>query len=207
MAMLSRRSFVFLTGVAVVAREVLRVRPASAYYPVRDADGINQCIEEDGKVTFFDKPKGDRIGYCDTKDDLACMGRLDNNAAYYDADRDECRIVGEDDEDFEDCFLTTACVRHIGLEDTCFELETLRAFRDNRLVGMVGGPADIERYYREGPLLVARIAGHPARESELSRAYFLYILPSAVLARFGLDRLAYKLYRAMMLDLSARLPS
>ncbi|WP_420409294.1 CFI-box-CTERM domain-containing protein [Hoeflea sp.] len=204
--MLSRRSFVFLTGAAIVAREALHAEPASAYYPVRDADGINQCIEEEGKVTFFDKPKGDRIGYCDTKDDLVCMGRLENNAAYYDADLDECRIVGEDDLDIEDCFLTTACVRHIGLEDNCFELETLRAFRDNRLVQMVGGAADIERYYREGPVLVSRIAAHPAGEAELSRAYFLYILPSAVLARCGFDRLAYRLYRAMMLDLSVRLP-
>ena len=35
-------------------------------------------------------------------------------------------------------------------------------------------------------------------------SYARYVLPSAVLATIGAHRLAYRLYKAMMLDLEAR---
>ena len=104
----------------------------------------------------------------------------------------------------EDCFLTTACVNHIGLDDGCFELSVLRQFRDGRLSDMPGGRADIALYERDAPKIVARIlaSGYAARE--LSRIYVRYILPSAFAARLGLDRMARRIYTGMMRELADR---
>src|SRR5690606_13403351 len=47
----------------------------------------------------------------------------------------------------EDCFLTSACCTVIGLGDRCWELETLRRFRDGWLSSFAAGRGDIARYY------------------------------------------------------------
>ena len=50
------------------------------------------------------------------------------------------------------CFLTTACCEVLGLPDDCFELRTLRRYRDETLAAMPGGNAAIAAYYRIGAL-------------------------------------------------------
>ncbi len=45
------------------------------------------------------------------------------------------------------CFITTACCEVLGLDDDCFELRTLRRYRDQVLAARPGGDADIARYY------------------------------------------------------------
>ncbi|MEQ8738939.1 MAG: hypothetical protein RID59_10310 [Hoeflea sp.] len=208
MAVFSRRSVILAMGLAAVVRDIFQPRNAHAYYSVENAEGIIECLTEGGKVTFFDEPKGESIGYCDTRDDLTCMGRLDNKQAYYHSESDTCRIVGDDDDEFDDleeCFLTTACVRQAGLSDCCFELRVLRAFRDGQLRHMPGGQDDIDRYYRDAPALVRLVSRHRNGRAELSRAYLLYVLPSAICAKIGFNRLAHWIYRRMMMDLPVRL--
>lgn len=194
-------------GAAFVARELFQMRPAAAAYGIKNAGDGAQCEVEGGTVSYFRQPEGDVIGHCDTAEDLACVKRYNDSEAYYSAEYGECRFYDDLDEmnDPQKCFLTTACVDQAGLSDDCFELETLRRFRDNVLAKMSGGAADIATYYREAPALVAAIRRHPAGAAELSRAYLLYILPSAVLARLGFNRLAYRTYRRMMQDLPLRL--
>ena len=124
---------------------------------------------------------------------------LDNEDACYNFQTDKCEK--------DCCFLTTACVEHAGLDDDCFELRTLRSFRDTVLVEMPGGRKDIPRYYDEAPVLVRRLKASPRRDLELSRLYICFILPSVLLARLGLNRWAYRTYRAMMRDLATRFPA
>ncbi len=55
------------------------------------------------------------------------------------------------------CFLTTACVEHKGLKDNCYELETLRAFRDN--------------YVKKAPSIVRKIKSSNNKKEILDKLY------------------------------------
>src|SRR5436190_8142871 len=60
------------------------------------------------------------------------------------------RNKGEED----NCFITTACVRHYNLPDNCYQLQTLRFFRDNYLKNQKGGNDLINLYYSLAPSIV-----------------------------------------------------
>lgn len=103
----------------------------------------------------------------------------------------------------EDCFITTACCEVLGLSDDCFELRTLRRYRDTILAARAGGSADIARYYELAPRLLARLRANAHNPDDvLLGIYARYVLPAAIAARFGLDRLAYALYRRMLAALA-----
>lgn len=100
-----------------------------------------------------------------------------------------------------DCFLTTACCRTLGLADDCYELSTLRHFRDAVLARQPGGASVIAEYYRIAPDICRSLEGdRPA----LLALYFRYILPCAVMHSFGCDRLVRTHYTGMMRRLEAR---
>jgi len=101
------------------------------------------------------------------------------------------------------CFLTASCCELVGLADDCFELRTLLRYRDEVLADMPGGRGDIERYYGIAPVILASIR-RKGRERELLALYFTHILPSAMLARVGLNRTARRLYTHMMSVLCRR---
>lgn len=95
------------------------------------------------------------------------------------------------------CFLTAACCAEIGLADDCFELSTLRAFRDGPLRGLPGGTEDIAHYYATAPAILAEMR----RRGETNRLIPLYashILPSALAAHAGLNAVARCIYTHMM---------
>ena len=95
------------------------------------------------------------------------------------------------------CFLTTACCEVLGLSDDCFELRTLRRYRDRVLIAMPDGHAALAAYYLVAPSILERLP-QEERATQLLSVYIRFILPSAVAARLGLDRLAYALYARMM---------
>jgi hypothetical protein len=100
----------------------------------------------------------------------------------------------------EGCFITTACCDVLGLDDDCFELRTLRRYRDTVLAQTPGGSADIAAYYGLAPLILARLP-RDSRAARLRSVYARFILPAAIAARLGLNALAYRLYRAMLAKL------
>ncbi len=55
------------------------------------------------------------------------------------------------------CFLTTACIKARELPDDCFELRTLRNFRDNILILSQAGKKEVEEYYRVAPSIVEAV--------------------------------------------------
>lgn len=61
----------------------------------------------------------------------------------------------------EGCFLTTACVSHVGYEDDCYQLTTLRAFRDGYVRNLPLGEHLIKEYYSKSPMIVANISELP----------------------------------------------
>jgi len=100
-------------------------------------------------------------------------------------------------ESYVPCFLTTACCQLLGLTDDCFELRTLRAFRDGPLQRMPEGLKDIARYYLHAPAILAEMRRR-GQEHLLLRYYSTHILPCAVCARLGFDRMTLWLYRDLM---------
>jgi hypothetical protein len=98
------------------------------------------------------------------------------------------------------CFLTTACCEVLGLPDDCFELRTLRRYRDETLPAMPGGNAAIAAYYGLAPSILDRLPPDD-RATRLIAVYARFILPSAIAARLGFDALAYRLYAGMMDEL------
>ncbi|HSD92827.1 MAG TPA: CFI-box-CTERM domain-containing protein [Methyloceanibacter sp.] len=106
------------------------------------------------------------------------------------ADEDKCTPP-------EGCFITTACCEALGLREDCFELEALRAYRDQVLAKRPGGDAAIALYYEFAPLILARLPLE-TREARLIDIYARYILPASLAARLGLDALAYRLYARML---------
>jgi hypothetical protein len=101
----------------------------------------------------------------------------------------------------EGCFITTACCETLGLDDDCFELRTLRRYRDQVLAGRPGGAGDIAHYYELAPLILTRLPGM-TRAKRLRSLYARYIFPAALAAWLGLDRFAYRLYRRMIDELA-----
>lgn len=100
----------------------------------------------------------------------------------------------------EGCFITTACCETLGLADDCFELRTLRRYRDEVLAKRPGGRDEIAAYYRLAPSILARLPVE-ARERRLRSLYARYILPASLAAKLGLDALAYRLYVRMLNEL------
>ncbi len=100
--------------------------------------------------------------------------------------------------EYDDCFVTSATCGHIGLTDDCWELTQLRAFRDNYLLTLPNGKSLVDKYYDTAPKLLQVINNKEYKSNILLSLYFKDILPSAILARFKLNKLALWRYKAMM---------
>ncbi len=68
------------------------------------------------------------------------------------------------------CYLTSACVGYLGKPDDCYELTTLRAFRDDHLKKTAEGSALVEEYYKIAPQIVEKIEA-----SGKQKEYYEYI--------------------------------
>ncbi len=56
-----------------------------------------------------------------------------------------------------DCYLTSACVEYYGKPDDCYELQTLRKFRDDVLIKSPEGQKLVDEYYKIAPPIVKRL--------------------------------------------------
>jgi hypothetical protein len=55
------------------------------------------------------------------------------------------------------CYITSAVCSYKGLPDDCYELTTLRSFRDEYLLARAYGRDLVERYYRTAPLVARQL--------------------------------------------------
>lgn len=69
------------------------------------------------------------------------------------------------------CFITTACVEHMGLGDNCDELTTLRQFRDIYLMRKPNGQKLINLYYKYSPKIVTAIDQQEDKKKILDGLY------------------------------------
>ncbi len=93
------------------------------------------------------------------------------------------------------CYLTSACVEEMGLPDDCYELTTLRGFRDTYMKSTLEGRAEVEEYYRIAPLIVSAIDRDPDKDSILRGIYDNLIIPCIKLIEEEEYEKAHALYR------------
>lgn len=98
------------------------------------------------------------------------------------------------------CFLTTACCQHKGLPDDCHELQTMRRFRDEKLMTTDFGKEMIRRYYRDAPGIVEKLNIRPDRDAVYARVYG-QICRIVELVEAGKDEQATIAYLLMTYDL------
>lgn len=100
-----------------------------------------------GSCSNFVAESGER-GYCKA---------YYNQKAYATDSANNCRKYSGQSSSGGGCFLTTACCEERGLADDCYELTTLRRYRDQVLKNNEQGRLLIEFYYKEAPRIVKQI--------------------------------------------------
>ena len=116
-----------------------------------------------GACKEFEFEGNDKKGYC-------------RRYRQYFWDNDSCRHYDEDDSRLSGgggttCFLTTACCQYKNLPDDCYELTTLRNFRDAYLKKTEEGKALVEEYYKIAPPIVEKIMANANKEDILESIY------------------------------------
>ena len=160
------------------------VLPLSTAPLLRDGASVEIIIKLGGKeecsLKFETKQLHDALAWAEEKRDELAKDR----------DNDKCAAPDE-------CFITSACCDVLGLADDCFELRSLRAYRDDVLAKEPEGAEAIALYYDLAPVIL-RAMPYARRNEILSVIYLRYVLPAALLARIGLSGLARRLYTTMM---------
>lgn len=93
------------------------------------------------------------------------------------------------------CFITTAICEHLGQPDDCYELETLRMFRDSWLSDNY--PMSIVEYYRTAPQIVEKLLQREDIAIIWDRFNTEFIQPAVVAIEKTNYSGAYLLYREM----------
>lgn len=93
------------------------------------------------------------------------------------------------------CFLTSACVEAKGLPDDCYELTTLRMFRDEYLAKQECGKCEIAHYYSVAPKIVEQIKRDPDAPRILDQIYNELVVPCIIHIEQKQFSAAHQLYR------------
>lgn len=105
------------------------------------------------------------------------------------------------------CYITTAVCKYQGKADNCYELTTLREYRDSYLMKSLEGRGLVEEYYEIAPRLVMTMGMLPDEESLYQDLYRDYLLPCLRLIEDGRNEACKGLYKAMVLKLMERFVS
>lgn len=106
-------------------------------------------------------------------------------------------------EEESNCFITTACVNYFALSDNCYELETLRRFRDQFLLQSSEGSLDVEVYYDIAPVIVNKLENDPIKNLLFERI-FSQIRMACMAIDQGDNSKAHSIYRSSVKELKDR---
>ena len=99
------------------------------------------------------------------------------------------------------CFLTAACTATRDLPDDCYELETLRKYRDTYLQSFEEGRQAVEYYYKIAPKIVTAVNEKQDAKKFWNAIYNDVILPCIDCIEKGENAEAYTMYRNCVLKL------
>ena len=93
------------------------------------------------------------------------------------------------------CFLTSACVEARGMSDDCYQLQTLRAFRDGYLRKVDGGDKEISEYYLIAPKIVENIKVSVNSADLFEKIYAELVEPCVKFIEQGNNEAAHMMYK------------
>nr|WP_294494383.1 CFI-box-CTERM domain-containing protein [uncultured Mediterraneibacter sp.] len=96
------------------------------------------------------------------------------------------------------CYITTAVCRSMNRPDDCYELETLRNYRDDYLIHTPGGREIVEEYYNVAPTIVKRINRQADADKVYREIWGEYLNPCIRLIEEGRREECRKLYTEMV---------
>ena len=103
-----------------------------------------------------------------------------------------------------DCFLTTACVVAKNLPDDCYELKTLRAFRDSYIKGLANGEEIIKEYYDIAPKIIDAIEKEPNADCIFKKLFEELVQPCVHYIEQRQNEKAHALYEKTVLKLKEK---
>ncbi len=99
------------------------------------------------------------------------------------------------------CFITTAVCKYFNKPDDCYELTTLRKFRDTWLTAQPDGKELVEEYYAIAPGIVNAIDSSSEKDKIYMHIWTDYIEPCIKLIELGANDTCKKLYIDMVNEL------
>lgn len=95
------------------------------------------------------------------------------------------------------CFITTAICKDSGLPDDCDELQTLRGFRDNVMLGNPEWSQLVAQYYDEAPAIVEAIEARDDSATIWRTLRDAYLHDAIIAVKTGDNSAALAVYREM----------
>ncbi len=105
------------------------------------------------------------------------------------------------------CYITTAVCQYQGKPDDCYELETLRGYRDSYLMKSEEGRALVAEYYEIAPRLVMTMKMFPEEECLYQDIYRDYLVPCICFIENERYEDCKEMYMHMVLGLKERFVS
>ena len=102
------------------------------------------------------------------------------------------------------CYITTAVCRSLGRPDDCYELNTLRDYRDSYLLSTDEGREIVQEYYNIAPTIVKRIDKKPEADEIYENIWKTYLSPCITMIENGENEKCRDLYSSMVRKLEAR---
>lgn len=102
------------------------------------------------------------------------------------------------------CYITTAVCRSLGKPDDCYELNTLRNYRDAYLLSTTEGRELVQEYYNIAPTIVKRIDKENAAEKIYKDIWNTYLNPCISMIENGENEKCRDLYSSMVRKLEAQ---
>ncbi len=102
------------------------------------------------------------------------------------------------------CYITTAVCRSMGRPDDCYELNTLRNYRDSYLLSTDKGKEMVEEYYNIAPTIVKRIDKKAEADKIYEDIWKTYLSPCITLIENGENEKCRDLYSSMVRKLEAQ---
>ncbi|MHC4536973.1 MAG: CFI-box-CTERM domain-containing protein [Planctomycetota bacterium] len=100
------------------------------------------------------------------------------------------------------CYITTACVKSMGLPDNCPELQTLRYFRDKILMSSATGKKAVNEYYQIAPEIIQALEENEKENTQkVWTSLYCDIRRAVFLVLSGNFELAFKHYQQVTLAL------
>jgi hypothetical protein len=102
------------------------------------------------------------------------------------------------------CYITTATVEVMGLDDDCYELQRLRYFRDKHMMSTIDGCRKVDEYYTNAPAIVDRLKSAPDKVEFFTDIFNNFIVPAVEAIDNENYELAQEIYEQGVMACSAK---